>query len=161
MEPGRATNTPPPFPEGWCGLWKDPLGKAMFVRRDGAGKIFVSFTAGVQENFFPLTTSPIGITRNLPGVYLIDSYGVPALQIDIGNPQFGPRYDIHFIYGEGDRLRTAEHWDIVSGIIARPKLALGWRTENESHPELAWAYPLSNYWKADEEEMRFRAFHQW
>ncbi len=161
MEPGRATNTPPPFQEGWCGLWKDPSGKCMFIRREFTGRLQVSFTSGIQGSFFPLTTSAIGITRHLPGVYIIDGYGVPALQIDIGNLQFGPRYDIHFIYGEGDRLRPAEPWDIVSGIIARPQLALGWHAENQEHPELAWAYPLSNYWKADEEEMRFRAFHGW
>jgi hypothetical protein len=161
MEPGRASNTPPPFPEDWCGLWKDPLGKVMFIRREQARHLSVSFAAGIQQPFYPITTSPIGITRHLPGIYLIDIYGAPVLQIDIGDPQVGPRYDIHFIFGEGDRLRTAEPWDMVSGIIARPKLALGWHAENADHTELAWAYPLSNYWKADEEEMRFRAFHGW
>jgi hypothetical protein len=161
MEPGRASNTPPPFPAGWCGLWKDPLGKVMYIQHAHGRHLLVSFTAGIQESFFPLTTSPIGITRHLPGIYMIDSYGVPVLQIDIGDPQNGTRYDIHFIFGEGDRLRTAESWDMVSGIIARPKLALGWRAENEDHAELAWAYPLSNYWKAEEEEMRFKAFHGW
>ncbi len=133
----------------------------MFIRRESERNLLVSFTAGIQEAFFPLLTSPIGITRHLPAIYMIDSYGVPVLQIDIGEPHRGPRYDIHFVFGEGDRLRTAEPWDIVSGIIARPQLALGWRAANEEHPELAWAYPLSNYWKADEEEMRFRAFHGW
>jgi hypothetical protein len=116
MEPGRASNTPPPFPAGWCGLWKDPLGKVMYIQHAHGRHLLVSFTAGIQESFFPLTTSPIGITRHLPGIYMIDSYGVPVLQIDIGDPQNGTRYDIHFIFGEGDRLRTAESWDMVSGL---------------------------------------------
>jgi hypothetical protein len=157
MEPGRATNSPPPFPEGWCGLWKDPLGKVMFIRREHDRHLAVSFAAGIDQNFFGLPTSPIGITRHLPGVYLIDPYGAPVLQIDIGDPQYGPRYDIHFVFGEGDRLRTAEPWDIVSGIIARPKLAMGYRAESADNTELAWAYPLSNYWKVEEEEAKFLA----
>lgn len=148
---------PPPFPQGWCGLWKDPLGKIMFIRHEQGRQLSVSFAAGINQNFYPLTTSPIGITRHLPGLYLIDGSGVPALQIDIGDPNYGPRYDIHFVFGEGDRLRTAEPWDIVSGIIARPKLALGFRAESDDNAELAWAYPLSNYWKADEEEALFLA----
>lgn len=131
----------------------------MFIRREQGRHLAVSFAASIQQNFYPLPRSPIGLTRHLPGVYMIDPYGAPVLQIDIGDPQYGPRYDIHFVFGEGDRLRTAEPWDIVSGIIARPKVAMGWRAADEDGAELAWAYPLSNYWKADEEEMRFRAFH--
>lgn len=161
MEPGRATHTPPPFPVEWCGLWKDPSGKVMFIQRVTDRQLEVTFTAGIQQAFFPLQSGPFHSTRRLPGIYQTDMYGAPILQIAIGEPHTGPRYDIHFIYGEGDRLRTAEPWDMVSGVIARPQLALGWRAENEDNTELAWAYPLSNYWKAEEEEMRFRAFHGW
>jgi hypothetical protein len=133
----------------------------MFIRRVGENQLEVSFTAGIQQDFFPLHSSPYEMTRRLPGIYQIDMYGAPILQIQIGDLHAGPRYDIHFIYGEGDRLRTAEPWDIVSGVIARPKLSLGWRSENEDSADFAWAYPLSNYWKTDEEEMRFRAYHGW
>ncbi len=161
MEPGRATHTPPPFPVEWCGLWKDPGGRVMFIHRLGERQLEVSFAAGIQSAFFPLISSPFHSTRRLPGVYQLDNYGTPVLQIEIGEPYSGPRYDIHFLYGEGDRLRTAESWDLASGVIARPKLALGWRAENEDNSETSWAYPLSNYWKAEEEEMRFKAFHGW
>jgi hypothetical protein len=161
MEPGRATHTPPPFPDHWCGLWKDPSGRIMYIRRMNGRQLEVSFTAGIQQHFYPLESSPFEVTRHLPGIYLKDHYGAPILQIDIGVPNQSPRYDIHFIFGEGNRLRPAEPWDMVSGVIARPKLALGGRPEQEDNTEMSWAYPLSNYWKADEEEMRFRAFHAW
>lgn len=136
----------------------------MYIQRISDRQLQVSFTAGIQQAFFPLQSGPYGATRQLPAVYQKDAYGAPVLQIDMGEPYSSPRYDIHFIYGEGDRLRTAEPWDMVSGIIARPKLALGWQAgqaEQEDNPQLAWAYPLSNYWKAEEEEMRFKAFHGW
>jgi hypothetical protein len=162
MEPGRATNTPPQFPEAWCGLWKDPLGKVMFVEQQAGGRqLFVSFAAGIQQNFYPIPDSPFGTTRRLSGIYQLDMYGAPSLQIDIGDPHYGPRYDIHFVFGEGDRLRTAESWDIVSGIIARPKLAMGSHVGGEENTTISWAYPLSNYWKTDEEELHFRNFHGW
>lgn len=79
----------------------------------------------------------------------------------MGEPGFGPFYDVHFIFGEGDRLRPAEPWDMVSGIIARPKLAMGPTFESEDNTMVSWAYPLANYWKMDENEAAFRAFHKW
>lgn len=161
MEPGRATHTSPPFPVAWCGLWKDPSGRMMYIERLGERQVSVSFTPGIHQLFYPLSIGPYGQTKRLPGVYQLDTYRVPVLQVEIGEPQCPPRYDIQFIFGEGDRLRPAEPWDMVSGVIARPQLALGWRAESDDSPEMAWAYPLSNYWRAEEEEMRFRAFHGW
>lgn len=161
MIPGGTTNTQPEFPEEWLGLWKDPSGKVMFVERENGRHLALSFAAGIQQPFFPLIDGPMGMTRKLPGVYGLGENGIPALRINIGDYNMGPHYDVHFIFGEGDRLRTAESWDAVTGVIARPQLVeseLG-HSESEDNTALSWAYPLSNYWKMDEEEMRFRAFH--
>ena len=161
MIPGRATHTPPPFPEEWCGLWKDPAGKVMYIERFQGRHLALSFAMDVQQPFFPLPNTPYGFTQRLPGIYGPGHDGVPVLRIDVADPIMGPHYDIHFIFGEGDRLRTAEPWDMVSGIIARPKLVASGSSEYQDNTAVSWAYPLSNYWKMDEEEMRFRAFHGW
>jgi hypothetical protein len=133
----------------------------MFIQHVSNRQVEVSFTAGILQHFYPLRSGPVGMTRRLPGVYLKDMHGSPVLQIEIGEPFSGPRLDIHFLFGEGDRLRTAEPWDMVGGVIARPRLALGLHSESEDSTEVAWIHPLGNYWKAEEDEARFREFHGW
>ncbi len=133
----------------------------MFVERIQGRHLALSFASGIQQPFFPLIDGPMNTTCRLPGVYGKGDDGVPALRINIGDHDFGSHYDVHFIFGEGDRLRTAEPWDVVSGVIARPKLVQVATIESEDNTTLSWAYPLSNYWKMDEKETQFRAFHGW
>lgn len=161
MEPGRASHQPPPFPDHWCGLWKDPYGKLMYIRREHGRQVSVSFTAGLRQPFYPVSFHPNGKTAHIPGLYQIDAYGAPVMQVDIGTEGYGPRIDFHFIFGEGDRLRNAEPWDIVSGVIARPRLILGMVGEEQANAELAWARQLGNCWKADEDEEQFLAGVGW
>jgi hypothetical protein len=66
----------------------------------------------------------------------------------------GPWYELEFIFGEGNRLRIAEPFDPPSGVIARPRIRKGIFPEAAEHG-ISWAHPLSNFWKADEEEDRF------
>ena len=135
----------------------------MYIEQVQGRHLALSFASSIQHPFFPLPENPAGFTRRLSGIYGPDENGAPVLRIDVGDPVNGPHYDVHFIFGEGDRLRTAEHWDMVSGVIARPKLvSVPSGIESQDNTEMAWAYPLSNYWKAeDDENDRFKSFHGW
>lgn len=156
MQPGQATYRPPEFPEAWCGLWKDNYGKLMYLKRISGRHLAVSFTAGLHRPFYPLPTVRFGSTHRLPALYQHDPQGLLYLKVEAGEPDFGPAYEVQFIFGEGDRLRPAEPTDLVDGVIARPRLSSG-LSDEVKHTELSWAHPLSNFWKADELEAEFLA----
>ena len=160
MQPGAASpSRPPEFPDAWCGLWKDNLGKIMYIRRIQGRSLAVSFCASVQAPFNPLPDVPGELSHDLAALYLRDATGVMHLRVEAGAPGMGPWYKVHFIFGEGDRLRPAEPWDMVSGVIARPAIEAGNRAESEDDTRMSWALPLSNFWKMEEDEAEFFRHH--
>ena len=158
MIPGQASHQPPSFPDAWYGLWKDNYGKLIFLQQLAGRQLLVSIAPGHEQSFYPLPDILYQSTHRLPGLYQHDPRGQLFLRVDAGEPNLGPFYELEFIYGEGDRLRPAERTDPTDGVIARPRVNHGsGREYNESG--ISWAYPLSNFWKAEEEEGRFWAFH--
>jgi hypothetical protein len=157
MIPGQSSHQPPGFPEAWCGLWKDGYGKLLYLKRITGRQLMASISPGHGQPFFPLPEVRYGQSHRLPALYQHDHHGLLFLRIEAGEGEWGPFYEIEFIYGEGDRLRPAEPFDPASGVIARPRVTEGL---NPAHGEndISWAHPLSNYWKADEEEARYLAW---
>lgn len=157
MIPGQTSSQPPAFPEGWLGLWKDGYGKLLYLKRISDRQLMVSISPGHEQPFFPLPEVRYGKSHRLPGLYLHDARGILFLRVDAGEPEIGPWYELEFLFGEGNRLRVAEPFDAPSGVIARPRIRKGIMPEAEE-VGISWADPLSNYWKADEEEARFLAW---
>lgn len=156
MQPGQASYLPPEFPATWCGLWRDAYGKLMYLKRISGRHLAANFSAALHAPFYPLSTVVAGTTERLPALYQHDPQGYLFLKIEIGEPEIGPTYEVEFIFGEGDRLRPAEATDPVSGVIARPRTREGLIEQGEN-PDISWAFPLSNYSKADDAETSYLA----
>ncbi|MEM0996841.1 MAG: hypothetical protein AAGN35_07170 [Bacteroidota bacterium] len=156
MIPGQASHGSPTFPEPWCGLWKDSNGKLLYLQRITERQLVVSLTPGHEQPFFPLPEVMYGRTHRLPALYQADVRSHLFLRVDAGQPGWGPYFELEFLFGEGDRLRLAEPWDLASGVIARPRINFGPQAEGSPDgTSISWAYPLANFWKAEEEEKRF------
>jgi hypothetical protein len=149
MEPGKAGAAPPViFPEQWCGLWKDGMGRVMYIRRMRGRQVLVSFAGSVRMPCFPLRSG--GATANLSGVYAYEEGLGPVLRIDTAPGEVG--VEIQFSYVRGDRLRYAEPSDLVALVIAIPFIP-------NFQAGIDWLLPLSNYSKADEDAHTFLACH--
>lgn len=156
MQPGRASNAPPEFPDSWLGLWKDPYGITLYVERMHGRSLVVTLTPGIGQPCYPLEGTRDGNTHQLPAVYKPDYNGVPFLRVELGSQGPNESLDFRFLFGEGDRLRPAEPWDIVSGVMARPKLDIGGpAVEGEESTQLGWVEALGNFWKMDEEKEKY------
>jgi hypothetical protein len=148
MEPGRTGTPPVIFPEQWCGLWKDGMGRIMYIRRMRGRQVLVSFASGVRMPCYPLRTG--GATTNLSGVYGYEPGVGPVLRIDTAPGELG--VEIQFSYVRGDRLRHAEPTDLVALVIAIPFIP-------DFKAAIEWLLPLANFSKADEDAPAFLASH--
>jgi hypothetical protein len=148
MEPGRTGSPPVIFPEQWCGLWKDGMGRVMYIRRMRGRQVLVSFAGSLRMPCFPLRSG--GATANLSGVYSFEEGVGPVLRIDTAPGEMG--VEIQFSYVRGDRLRFAEPSDLVDLVIAIPFIP-------DFTAPIEWLLPLTNFSKADGDTEVFLASH--
>ena len=142
MIPGSTSITPPEFPNAWLGLWKDQLGRVLFLDRIGPRMIEVSGFQGVRLPAFPLIDG--GVSVNMPGVYEIHPFSGPFLRVTVGSSDGPAGFGLQFQAPEGNRLRFAEAWDMVNLITMVPM-------EISCSERLEWLQPLGPFRKANEE----------
>ena len=105
-------------------------------------QMWVSFAQGVQGPCFPILSG--GLTKFLTGLYQYIPGTGPVLRVETGPPGMSDVIEFHFHAPQGDRLRYAEPWDAVGGIMVTPHLVSGGEYVD-------WLQHVSSFKKADTE----------
>lgn len=150
MIPGGTGLPPVEFPETWLGLWKDATGRVAFIRSLGPRQLLLSFAQGTRLPFYPLADG--GLTVNLSGIYSFEPGVGPFVIVKSSHADDAATFVLRFNCPQGDRLRFAEPWDLVSLISMVPSAQARWT-------EIPWLEPMGPYEKANDDLEMFLALN--